>query len=226
VKTILPGAAIEVLGAGENRRLFMAAATRMGYRLVDTVVTESVPAAKAVGEIAVVAARCEDGEFASYAPIALNYVDGILDIARSPAPIDSRLAKRVAADTRALFEDRKLIGVGCAEFSFNDEHQLVLRELTPRAHPAGYLTLVSSATDMFEQQIRAVCGLPLGSTKMLSASAMATFSASENEPDYAAALAFPGVKLYLYDDRRGHLIATARSATLAKQIVQAASKAL
>ena len=226
MKTILPGAAIEVLGAGENRRQFIAAATRMGYRLVDSVIAESASPAKAFGEIAVVAARREDGEFASYAPIALNYTDGIPDIARSPAPIDSRLVKRVAADTRALFDDRKLVGLGCAEFSFNDDHQLVLRELTPHAHPAGYLTLVSSVTDMFEQQIRAVCGLPLGSTEMLSPAAIAMFTAGDNEPDYAAALAFPGVKLYLYDDRRGHLIATAGSATLAKQIVRAARKAL
>lgn len=226
MKTILPGTAIEVLGAGENRRQFITAATRMGYRLVDTVVAQSVPPAKAAGEIAVIAARREDGGFASYTPIALNYVDGILDIARSPAPIDSRLAKRAAADTRALFEDRKLVGVGCAEFSFNDEHQLVLRELMPHAHPAGYLTIDSSVTDMFEQQVRAVCGLPLGSTQMLSPAAMAIFAAGETEPDYAAALAFPGVKLYLYDDRRGHLTATAGSATLAKQIVRAACKAL
>ncbi len=169
-----------------------------------------------------VAARREDGEFASYAPIALDHVDGVLDIARSPAPIDSRLARRAAADTRALFEDRKLVGVGCAEFSFNDEHQLVLRELTPRAHPAGYLTLESSVTGMFEQQIRAVCGLPLGGTEMLRPAAMAVVNWDEGEPDWAAALAFPSVKLHLYGDRRGHLTATAASATLAKQIGRAA----
>jgi 5-(carboxyamino)imidazole ribonucleotide synthase len=199
----------------------------MGYRLVDSVITEADSAAKAAGEIAVVAARREDGEFASYAPIALDYVDGVLDIARSPAPIDSRLAKRVAADTRALFEDRKLVGVGCAEFSLNDEQQLVLRELTPRAHPAGYLTLVSSATDMFEQQVRAVCGLPLGSTQMLRPAAMAIVNWEAGEPDWAAALAFPGVKLHLYgEERSGHLTATGRSATLAKQIVRTACKAL
>ena len=193
----------------------------MGYRLVDTLITEGLSGAKVVGEIAVVAARREDGEFASYAPIALDHVDGVLDIARSPAPIDSRLAKRAAADTRALFEDRKLIGVGCAEFSLNEDHQLVLRELTPQAHPAGYLTLVASATDMFEQQVRAVCGLPLGSTEMLTPAAMAVVNLEEGEPDFVAALAFPGVKLHM-----DYLTATAASATLAKQIARAARAAL
>jgi len=279
VKTILPGAAIGLLGAGANNRMFAFAAERMGYRVhvhesyedlasvrafaagvdVVTVASGDVPAislqaaagsctvrpgAKAfeaiesgigarrdtsvspLADLAVVAARGADGAFVYYAPIAIDRAEGALDIARSPAPIDSRMAKRAAGLARDIFEDLDLIGVGCVEFTLTHEYQLVVNEVTPHPHPAGHLTIESSVTDQFEQQLRAVCGLPLGSTDMLRPAAMGVVRPGEGEPDWAAALALPGVKLHLYDGHRGHFTATATSATLAKQIVRTACNAL
>lgn len=179
------------------------------------------PAVTPIADLAIVAARGVDGAFAYYPPIAIDRVDGILDIARSPAPIDSRMAKRAAGLTRDIFEDLDLIGVGCVEFTLTHEHQLVVHDVTPFPHPAGYLTIESCVTDQFEQQLRAVCGLPLGSTEMLSPVAMAVLKPGEGAPDWAAALALPGVRLY-----RDHLTAIAASTTLAKQIVRAACNAL
>jgi 5-(carboxyamino)imidazole ribonucleotide synthase len=174
-----------------------------------------------IADLAVVAARGVDGAFVYYPPIAIDRVDGLLDIARSPAAIDSRMAKRAAGLTRDIFEDIDLIGVACVEFTLTHEYQLVVHDVTPFPHVAGYLTIGSCVTDQFEQQLRAVCGLPLGSTRMLTPSAMAVVRPGEGAPNWAAALAFPGVKVY-----RDHLTATARSATLAKQIVRAACIAL
>src|SRR6185312_9452518 len=94
-------------------------------------------------------------------------------------------------------------------------------EVTPYPHAAGYLTVESCVTDQFEQQLRAICGLPLGSTEMLTPAAMAVVKKGEGEPDWAAALALPGVTIY-----RDHLTATAASATLAKQVVRAACNSL
>ena len=179
-----------------------------------------------IADLAVVAARGADGEFAYYPPIAVDRVDSVLDIARSPAPIDSRMAKRAAGLTRDIFEDIDLIGVACVEFSLTHENQLVVHDVTPFPHPAGYLTMESCVTDQFEQQLRAVCGLPLGSTEMLRPAAMAVVTWDDGEPDWAAACALPGVKLHLYGGHSGHLTATAASATLAKQIVRTACKAL
>lgn len=278
MKTILPGAAIGLLGDGENSRMCTTAAERMGYRVhvrpydhlagvrdfasgvdVLTVVSIDVPSiglraaegvclvrpgSKAfeaiengigakrdatttpIADLAVVAARGADGAFASYPPIAIDRVGGILDIARLPAPIDSRMAKRAAGLVRDIFEDIGLIGVACVEFTLTHEHQLVVHDVTPFPHPAGYLTIESSVTDQFEQQVRAVCGLPLGSTEMMRPAAMAVLEWGDGEPDWAAALALPGVKLHLYGERSGHLTATAASATLAKQIVRAACNSL
>lgn len=279
MKTILPGAVIGLLGAGENSRMFTSAAVRMGYRVhvhesyedldsvrafaggvdVITVASGDVPAiglqaaaglctvrpgpkvfeaiengigakrdaaVTSLADFAVVAARGADGAFVYYAPIAIDRVDGVPDIARSPAPIDSRMAKRAAGLTRDIFEDLDLIGVACVEFTLTHEHQLVVHDVTPHPHPAGHLTIDSCVTDQFEQQLRAVCGLPLGSTEMLRPAAMAVVAWGDGEPDWAAACALPGVKLHLYGGRSGHLTATATSATLAKQIVRTARTSL
>lgn len=179
------------------------------------------PAVHVVADFCIVAARGVDGAFAYYPPSAIDRVDGVLDIARSPAPIDSRTIKRAAVMVSDIFEEVDLIGVACVEFTLTQEHQLVVHEVTPFPHPAGYLTIESCVTDQFEQQLRAVCGLPLGSTEMLTPAAMAVVKTGEGAPDWAAALALPRVKLY-----RDHLTATAASATLAKQIVLAACNSL
>jgi phosphoribosylaminoimidazole carboxylase (NCAIR synthetase) len=183
-----------------------------------------------IADFYVIAARGADGAFAYYPPIAVDRVEGVLDIARSPAPIDSRMAKRAAGLTRDIFEDLDLIGLACVEFTLTHEHQLLIHDVTPHPHPAGNLTIEACVTDQFEQQLRAVCGLPLGSTEMIRPAAMAVVNwdegDSEGEPDWAAACALPGVKLHLYGARSGHLTATAASATLAKQIVRAACNAL
>ena len=279
MKTILPGAAIGLLGAGENSRMFTAVAERMGYRVhvhasyedldsvrafasgvdVVTVASGNVPAISlqaaagsctvrpgakvfeaiesgigtkrdtsqtVVADFSVIAARGADGAFAYYPPVAIDRLDGLLDIARSPAPIDSRMVKRAAGLTRDIFEDLDLVGLACVEFTLTHQHQLVVHDVTPHPHPAGYLTIESCVTDQFEQQLRAVCGLPLGSTEMMRPAAMAVLKCDEAQPDWAAALALPGVKLHLYNALSGHLTATAASATLAKQIVRTACNAI
>ena len=137
------------------------------------------PAVHVAADFCVVAARGIDGAFAYYPPIAIDRVDGVLDIARSPAPIDSRMAKRAAGLTHDIFEDVDLIGVACVEFTLTHEHQLVVHDVTPFPHAAGYLTIESCVTDQFEQQLRAVCGLPLGSTEMLRPAAMAVVNWKE-----------------------------------------------
>jgi 5-(carboxyamino)imidazole ribonucleotide synthase len=105
---------------------------------------------------------------------------------------------------------------------------VLVNEIAPRTHNSGHLTIEACETSQFEQQVRAVCGLPLGSTRPVAPAAMANllgdcwFAAGEerpSEPDWAAALAVPGVRLHLYgktEPRRGrkmgHLTALAATA--------------
>jgi 5-(carboxyamino)imidazole ribonucleotide synthase len=113
---------------------------------------------------------------------------------------------------------------------------LYINELAPRAHNSGHLTVDACVTSQFEQQLRAICGLPLGSTEMIRPAAMANLLGDlwqDGEPDWAAACAFPTVKLHLYGKRvprpgrkMGHLTALAATTGEARDLVCAARKAL
>ncbi len=118
-----------------------------------------------------------------------------------------------------MLEALDLIGVLCVEFFVEPGGRLLINELAPRPHNSGHLTVDASATSQFEQQLRAVCGLPLGSTALLRPAAMANLLGdlwAEGEPDWLAACAFPEVKLHLYGKlaprpgrKMGHLTALA-----------------
>ena len=164
-------------------------------------------------DFCIIGARGADGACGFYDPIAIDRVDGLVDVARTPAPIGSRLAKKARGMTRDILEDLDVTGVACVEFSLTQEMELVVHDVTPHPHVSGYLTADACVTSQFEQQLRAVCGLALGSTKLLRPAAMAVWQGGPN------ASAFPSVKLY-----RGYLTATAASATIAKQIVLTARK--
>jgi 5-(carboxyamino)imidazole ribonucleotide synthase len=94
-----------------------------------------------------------------------------------------------------------------------------VNELAPRPHNSGHLTFDACRTSQFEQQLRAICGLPLGSPELLQPAAMANILGdlwADGEPNWAGALAFPSVKLHLYGKtaarpgrKMGHLTAMA-----------------
>ena len=175
-------------------------------------------------DFSIIGARGTAGEFVFYPPIAIDRVDGAVDIARSPAPLNAKLVRRAVGLTRDTLEDLDLIGLTAVEFTLTQDGELVLHDVTPHAHPSGNLTVDSCVTSQFEQQLRAVCGLPLGSTEMLRPAAMAVLPDAASP--WASAYAFPQVKLHPYGARGGFLTATAKSATQAKQIVLAARASL
>ncbi|HET8985361.1 MAG TPA: 5-(carboxyamino)imidazole ribonucleotide synthase, partial [Trueperaceae bacterium] len=172
-------------------------------------------------ELSVVAARSHDGHTAIYAPIVNRHVDQVLDLSFTPLEGDSRargegrgaanevgdvtlprsIGERAAAVTARLVEALGLVGLCCVEFFLSTDGELLVNEIAPRPHNSGHLTIEASATDQFEQQLRAVCGLPLGDTRLLTPSAMANLLGdlwAAGTPDFAAALAVPGVTLHLY----------------------------
>jgi 5-(carboxyamino)imidazole ribonucleotide synthase len=124
----------------------------------------------------------------------------------------------------------------CIEFFLSTDGELMVNELAPRPHNSGHLTFDAAVTSQFEQQVRAVCGLPLGSTDLMRPAAMANLLGdlwAEGEPDWAAACAHPDVKLHLYGKvtpkpgrKMGHLTATGRTVHEAQDRVVAARDAL
>ena len=119
-----------------------------------------------------------------------------------PAAISPALAARAAEITRAILEELQYVGVLCVEFFVDTDGELLVNELAPRPHNSGHLTFDAAVTSQFEQQVRAICGLPLGSTRLLAtAAAMANLLGElweDGEPNWAAASRFADVKLHLY----------------------------
>lgn len=116
-------------------------------------------------------------------------------------------------------ERLNVVGVLCVEFFVDRNDQLMVNELAPRPHNSGHLTIDACTACQFEQQVRAVCGLPLGSTRQHRPAAMANLLGDVwqgGEPNWSAALSLPDVKLHLYGKaeprfgrKMGHLTALA-----------------
>jgi 5-(carboxyamino)imidazole ribonucleotide synthase len=187
-------------------------------------------------EVSVVAARSQDRSFAHFEVAENTHRRHILDISVAPAKISQQVAKEAVEITRNVLEKLDLVGVMCVEFFLTKSGKLLINELAPRPHNSGHLTVDACVTSQFEQQLRAVCGLPLGSTAMHSPAAMANLLGDiwqRGEPDWAAACAFPEVKLHLYGKmesrvgrKMGHLTALASTREDAVNKVKAARAAL
>jgi 5-(carboxyamino)imidazole ribonucleotide synthase len=188
-------------------------------------------------EVSVVAARGVDGSFAHWGVIANDHHHHILDTSVAPAPVDGRTAGEAVAIAEGILEQLGVVGVLTVEFFLCRDGSLMVNELAPRPHNSGHLTVDASVTSQFEQQVRTVCGLPLGSTRLLRPAAMVNLLGDVwegGEPNWPAALASGGdVKLHLYgkaEPRRGrkmgHITATADSGAEALRSVRAANAAL
>lgn len=168
-------------------------------------------------EISVVAARGSDGRIVHYGAVANEHANGILDITTAPAPVGTKVAGDAVEMARTVLEELDVVGVLCVEFFVTRDGRLLINELAPRPHNSGHFSFDACVTSQFEQQLRSVCDLPLGSTEQLCPSAMANLLGdlwSAGEPDWAAACALPNVKLHLYGKtearpgrKMGHLTA-------------------
>lgn len=170
-------------------------------------------------EISVVAARGVGGSFAHYGVIENEHRNHILDLSFAPAWIAPEIATSAVGLAQAIFEALDVIGVLCVELFLCKDGRLLVNELAPRPHNSGHLTIDACVTSQFEQQVRAICGLPLGSTAQLRPAAMAQLLGDlwrTGEPNWQAALADPTLKLHLYGKheprpgrKMGHLTALA-----------------
>jgi len=187
-------------------------------------------------ELSVIAARGLDGNVADWGVIENTHRNHILDISVAPAAVPEAVAREATSLARSVLDEMELIGVMCIEFFLTRNGKLLINELAPRPHNSGHLTFDASITSQFDQQLRAVCGLPLGSTELMRPAAMANLLGdlwSNGEPDWAAACAIPEVKLHLYGKiepkpgrKMGHLTGLGRTRDESKSMVIQARKAL
>lgn len=181
-------------------------------------------------EVSVVAARGMDGAFAHYGVMENIHARHILDITLSPGRVSPAVEHEAVEIARGVLEKLDVVGVLCVEFFVTRSGALLVNELAPRPHNSGHITFDNRVTNQFEQQLRAICGLPLGSTALLRPGVMVNLLGDlweKGEPDWAAACAFPNSKLHLYgksDARPGRKMGHIN--TLGNTIEEALAEAL
>jgi 5-(carboxyamino)imidazole ribonucleotide synthase len=183
-------------------------------------------------EISVVAARGLDGALAVFEPTRNVHRHHILDVSSAPAELPEAVRAAARDTAAAVLERLDVVGVACVEFFVGRDGRVLVNEIAPRPHNSGHLTIDACETSQFEQQVRAICGLPLGSTRQLAPAAMVNLLGDcwdSGTPDWAAALAVTGTRLLLYGKsdprpgrKMGHLTATAETVT---EAVAAVSRA-
>lgn len=186
-------------------------------------------------ELSVLVARSPRGELAVYPPALNHHEQRVLDWSLLPGPIEPGLAAQAREIARELAVKLGLEGLLAVELFRGAGNKLLVNELAPRVHNTFHHTEVGCATSQFEQAVRAVCNLPLGSTEVLRPAAIANLLGGEGGPGapFEAALAVPGVRLFLYGKRdarpgrkMGHLSAIGATPEEALARVQEAKRRL
>ena len=148
-------------------------------------------------EVSVIVARGLDGAVAAYEPVENRHVDRILDSTIAPARLPQHLREEAEACAKHIANAVELVGLVAVEMFLTRDDRLLINELAPRPHNSGHWTIDACATSQFEQLVRAVCGLPLGSTERHSDAVMKNLIGDEVK-DWLAILAEPGARLHLY----------------------------
>ena len=162
-------------------------------------------------ELSVLVVRDGSGHALSYDPAENFHRDHILDVSIVPARLDSKLldqARTIALQVAEALDYRGLLAV---EFFLSADGRLLVNEMAPRPHNSGHHTIDACETSQFEQQLRVLCGLAPGSTRLLCPTVMLNllgdvWEDANGKPDWAAVLAMPGAHLHLYgkhEARRG-----------------------
>lgn len=152
-------------------------------------------------EISVVVARGADGAARAF-PVAENrHRNGILDLSIVPARVSPALAQRAADWALKIAEKLDYCGVLAVEFFVTRGGELLVNEMAPRPHNSGHYTIDACVTSQFEQQVRTLCGLPLGDTRLLSPVVMVNLLGEawqHGTPQWGRVLEGPGARLHLY----------------------------
>lgn len=172
-------------------------------------------------ELSVICARGQDGETIAYDPAENEHRNHILDISIVPARISKILSEQAQEIAKKITQALDYIGVLGIEFFVDQDDQLLINEIAPRPHNSGHHTIDACETSQFEQQVRAICRLPLGSTRLIQPAVMLNllgdiWPSPTTLPDWSAIHKIPGAKLHLYGKshakpgrKMGHVTCTA-----------------
>lgn len=162
-------------------------------------------------EFSVLVVRDQSGNTATYDPVENIHRDHILDVSIVPARLDRELLADAERIATGIADALDYVGILAVEFFVSREGRLLVNEMAPRPHNSGHHTIDACETSQFEQQLRVLCGLPIGSTRLRRPAVMLNllgdvWEGNGGTPDWQAVLALPGVVLHLYgkqEARRG-----------------------
>jgi 5-(carboxyamino)imidazole ribonucleotide synthase len=148
-------------------------------------------------EISVIVARTPSGASAAYPPVENQHANHILDTTIVPARIGPEVAMRAEAIARHVAERLDLVGLLAVEMFVTQSNEVLVNEIAPRPHNSGHWSIDACQTSQFEQFVRAICGLPLGSTERHSDAVMKNLIGDDVEK-WREWIADPNAKLHLY----------------------------
>ncbi|NOJ80334.1 5-(carboxyamino)imidazole ribonucleotide synthase [Myxococcus xanthus] len=188
-------------------------------------------------ELSVLVARSPHGEVAVYPPAFNHHEERILAWSLLPGPLPPAVLNKATELARGVTESLQVEGLLVIELFLLKDGSVLVNELAPRPHNSFHSTEVACLTSQFEQAVRAVCNLPLGSVEVVRPAAIVNLLGDlwlkDGGPRFQEVLAMPGVRLHLYGKREarkgrkmGHLSAVGSSPEDALARVQAAATAL
>jgi 5-(carboxyamino)imidazole ribonucleotide synthase len=158
-------------------------------------------------ELSVMIARNGNGEIRCFDPVENFHRHHMLDMTIAPAAIADAVRSRAIEIATRIANAFEYVGIMGVEFFLNHDDSLLVNEMAPRPHNSGHHTIDACETSQFEQQLRAVCGLPLGSTALLCPAVMLNllgdmWPAIDQSPDWSMLLSDPSAALHLYGKKR------------------------
>lgn len=187
------------------------------------------------GEVSCVIARGTGGELAVIGVFGNTHSNHILDTTLFPAPLSREQREAVEEMARSIATHLEYVGVLCIEYFVDSSGNILVNELAPRPHNSGHVTIEATTCSQFEQQVRAVCGLPLGKSAMVSPGAMVNLLGDRwgsSGPDWEMLGKFPDAALHLYGKtearpgrKMGHITVLRATAAEAATYAQAAREA-
>lgn len=154
-------------------------------------------------ELSVICARDLSGNMITFPPSENIHVNSILDTSIVPARVKPHIAERATDLAKAVAESLEVTGLIAVEMFLTEDDEVLINELAPRPHNSGHYTIEGCQTSQFEQLVRILCGLPLGSVEMAQPVVMVNLPGdvwvdTGGRPDWASALTVPGTSLHLY----------------------------
>ncbi|MEW4487838.1 5-(carboxyamino)imidazole ribonucleotide synthase [Thalassoglobus sp. JC818] len=189
-------------------------------------------------ELSVIGVRDSRGNFINYSPIVNDHANHILDFSSAaPELVDQKLVDDAGEIVRTVMESLDATGVLCVELFETNDGQLLVNEIAPRPHNSGHLTIDAHLCCQFQQQVRSICNLPLGSTAQRQPAAMVNLLGDlwpdGGQPEWSQALEYPNLRVHLYGKedakpgrKMGHMTAVDATIEQARNTVKQAREAL